>query len=657
MAFNDPPIVDKNSERSEESVLKTRMIFSKKNGFITREVNADDYGVDLYEELIIDSGATGQIFPIQIKSAQKAQFIYKENKVYYTLPFSTSRLGYLLKNPSLPGLIIFYDGSSGNLYYDFVTSIYNRIRLDKKDYKWKSQEKVTISFPEDNLLNDDTVKNIHKIIGLRFEKIQQAVYDSSSRIDFGFSEMEDRQISLPDDRAQKIVSGLEKIGPVLFNERKYPELMELLEQLPKKYLDTPIMAYLAALVYTENGNVLSSDYYLQLCKRFKKLYSDQEWEALLIQRSKTDFYLGSYSNIELLEKLKELRQALRFPENISNLEININQFQIVEALNNLEIDEELYIKTNDIYESIESLDINMEQKNFQILYQTDNLVGVIFPKLVNHLNDIKLYSRVHPSFIVNNQEKLVLLNNAMEKVFKRINNVYDYAEKNGNTLLLASAYDRMGQISLNLDLCYFILDIIPGNIDDLKRSLEGTISYQIKAYNLYKNLSVLPQAFTVINMAYETHRLAHVWIDYSLDEIIELSTIKKEISTFDSETFTKNFNSVVDKIIHDKKLGSEGKGDLVLNEHQFDMMVRKMMDILNLPLDRSENIKNELKAIDFFNLNCKNKDFALLTDQANPALGDDKYKFPSKFAIVSKKTNIIYAEGYDIKEMLEKLDI
>jgi hypothetical protein len=77
MAFTDPPYVDKNSERSEESVLKTRMIFSKKNGFITREVNADDYGVDLYEELIINKGATGQIFPIQIKSAQKAQFIYK----------------------------------------------------------------------------------------------------------------------------------------------------------------------------------------------------------------------------------------------------------------------------------------------------------------------------------------------------------------------------------------------------------------------------------------------------------------------------------------------------------------------------------------------------------------------------------------------------
>lgn len=123
MAFNDPPYVDKNSERCEESVLKTRLVFSKKNGFITREVNADDYGVDLYGELVIDGGATNQIFPIQIKSTLKAQFVYKENKKHYTLPFPTSRLGYLYKNPSYSGLIVFYEETSEKIYYDFVTNI------------------------------------------------------------------------------------------------------------------------------------------------------------------------------------------------------------------------------------------------------------------------------------------------------------------------------------------------------------------------------------------------------------------------------------------------------------------------------------------------------------------------------------------------------
>ena len=49
-------------------------------------------------------------------------------------------------------------------YYDFVTNIFNRILLDKKDNKWMLQEKVTIAFSEDNLLDVTNIQNIHKII-------------------------------------------------------------------------------------------------------------------------------------------------------------------------------------------------------------------------------------------------------------------------------------------------------------------------------------------------------------------------------------------------------------------------------------------------------------------------------------------------------------
>lgn len=657
MAFNDPPYIDKNSERCEESVLKTRLIFSKKNGFITREVNADDYGVDLFGELVIDGGATNQIFPIQIKSTQKAQFIFKENKTHYTLPFSTSRLGYLYKNPSYSGLIVLYEETSGKIYYDFVTNIFRRILLDKKDNNWMIQDKVTISFPEDNLLDNKHIREIHKVICLRFEKIQQAVYDSQNRIDLGFSLLENRSINQSEDRSRKIVSALEKIGPVLFNERRYPELIEYLEQLPKIYIDKPQIAYLAALVYSENGNVLSADYFLKLCERYKKFYSEKEWEALLLQRSRTDFLLGHYTNNELLAKLKALRAEVSSPENSMNLEININQFQLVEAIHSLEIDEELYNKTNKIYAGIEDLDINAEQKNFQILFQTDNLVGAILPKLLNSLNDRRLYERVHPSFIKNNQEKLELINVTFERVFRKINEVHDFAEKNENKLLLASAYDRLGKVSLNLDLCYFFLDTIPDDIEGLKRSLEGTISYQLKAYNLYKSLSVLPEAFTVLNMAYETHRLSKEWIDYNLDEVVTLSKIKSEISSFDNESFAKRFSSVVDQIINDRKLGTLNGLDNALNETQVEIIAQKIIGILNLPPDRFDNVKNEIESFEFFKSNCKNKELVLLTNQEDPFIGADKYRFPTKFAIASEKTHVIYAEGYDVKEMLMRLSV
>ncbi len=82
--------IDKNAERSEESVLLVRTFFSKKNGFISREVASDDYGVDINCELIVDGNVTHSIFPIQIKSAAKAQYIFKNGEKHYNLTFLTS---------------------------------------------------------------------------------------------------------------------------------------------------------------------------------------------------------------------------------------------------------------------------------------------------------------------------------------------------------------------------------------------------------------------------------------------------------------------------------------------------------------------------------------------------------------------------------------
>jgi len=51
MAFNDAPVVEDNSKRSEESVDAVRVFFTKRNGFVYRE-EAPDYGVDVNVELI-----------------------------------------------------------------------------------------------------------------------------------------------------------------------------------------------------------------------------------------------------------------------------------------------------------------------------------------------------------------------------------------------------------------------------------------------------------------------------------------------------------------------------------------------------------------------------------------------------------------------------
>ena len=54
MGFWDNPIIDRNAERSEVSVLQTRLRLSLENGFVSRVVDgSQDYGVDIYCELQI----------------------------------------------------------------------------------------------------------------------------------------------------------------------------------------------------------------------------------------------------------------------------------------------------------------------------------------------------------------------------------------------------------------------------------------------------------------------------------------------------------------------------------------------------------------------------------------------------------------------------
>lgn len=649
MAFNDPPYVDKNAERSEESVLKTRMIFSKKNGFIAREVASDDYGVDLYNELIIDNGASSHIFPIQIKSVKKAPFIYKDDIKHFTLPFSTSRLGYLYRNMSFSGLIVLYNESSEKLYYDFATSIFNRILFDKKDNTWMSQSTVTISFPEENLLDANSIIDIHKIIRLRFEKILHATSNLHNSFDLSFSLFEDQKTNQSDAQSKKIVKLLTEIGVTLFNERKYPELIELLEKLPKKYIDKPQIAYLAAIVYTETGNVLSSDYFLKVCFKNKMHYSVEEWEPLLLQRYKTDFNFGAYTTAELLDKLHELKKVVSVTENKLNIEININQFEILSIIEDIDIDESLIKKTNRIYDTICNSDLNPELMNYQILFQTDNLISVLFIKFSDILINRKLYESSSDSFIHENEETIEYLKKSIKNILIKLNEVLSNAIEGKNDLLRGHAYDRIAKVSLNSYLCYYMVGIEPDNINETKILLEGTLKYQLKAYEIYQKHLVLPEASKVITQSYETHRLSNDWVNHDLNQIIELDEIKNRIASFSNESYFKTFNSVVDQFLQDKLISSENRKVEPFNEKQLERAANRLLNVYQLPINRKENLKKELLSINNFTRNCINKDLVVMSNQSS---GHNRYKHPSKYRIVSRSTGIVYAEGYIIEDLL-----
>lgn len=124
MAFNDKPIVDMNAERSQESVLKTQLYFSKKNGFISHEVDgANDYGVDLMCQITEEKKALPFYFPIQIKSKKSYMVKTINNESFKKFSFLTSRLGYLIRHTPSAGLIVIYDESHRKDLFRFRVGI------------------------------------------------------------------------------------------------------------------------------------------------------------------------------------------------------------------------------------------------------------------------------------------------------------------------------------------------------------------------------------------------------------------------------------------------------------------------------------------------------------------------------------------------------
>lgn len=148
MGFDTLPKIDLNSERSKDSVIKTRNAFMRKYGFISREVDgSQDYGVDIYSEIIDNGEATGVIFPIQVKSGKRAQIIHKKDGQYISLKFKNSRFGYLCKQLPYYGIIVFYDENNDILYYDYVRDLYERLVLEKPDDAWKGLEYIMLHIP------------------------------------------------------------------------------------------------------------------------------------------------------------------------------------------------------------------------------------------------------------------------------------------------------------------------------------------------------------------------------------------------------------------------------------------------------------------------------------------------------------------------------
>lgn len=646
MAFDDNPIVDKNAERSEESVNKSRLLFAKKYGFNSHYVEgAYDYGVDIYSELISAGRALSFIFPIQIKSTKKAQHVFKNNIKYYTISFLTSRLGYLYRDKSRPGLVILYDESKDLFYYDFVWELINRIKLEKNDDSWKENATVVIHFPETNILNETNLSSIHKKCLNYFLNANSIIQNAENN---GYNLYTGKDITKTYDTS-KAVELLEGIATHLFNIGEYSKILSLLDIVQKKDLKRPKVAYIAALTYAETGDLFEADFYLKVCFSKSEEFTEEEFLTLEMQKFKVDFGLGGLERKELILKLKRIKEKTNNIDNIINIDININMLEISQKVGEFNFDETIFESTVNIFNSIEHSTQSEEQKHFQKVFQAENLSTVLMRMYSDFINNnLFTLDSTNPIVLEERNKKQESINLIFKRIIQYIEGSLKYAQSVSNKLLEAHAYHKLATAFFSMNLCLYInkktVDKKPAKI-----ILSETLNNTLKAYNLFLELQVNHEAYLAITLGYEIIRLSEEWLAENLNKVITLERVKKEMISFSQYQFYSKFNSVIDKFSQEN---TDDNDFSKMSDSFLELFATKFIQENKLPEERIINLLNEMKAYRLFQQKCKNSELQLITNQKY--LGND-YKFPSSYAIINIKTNQILVEGGDINNLIKEI--
>jgi len=648
MSFYTCPKIDLNAERSEISVLKTREFFSKRNGFVSHEVNGtQDYGVDIYAQLIEDSNVSGGLVPVQIKSAKKGQGICKRRGNFISLKFSTSRLGHLCRHVPYYGIIIFYDEDSDILYFDYVWEIYKRVMNDKKDDSWKNNKYIYIHFPIENILESNTIENIREIFIQIYYNNTRLVNDLGINYDIPVLEKGNRYI--PFKQKHEIIKHLEEKGADLFNRNQYKDIILLLEELSIKEISSKeLLLFLAAVSYTEVGKLLDAEFYLTKCFKNRDLYNEGLMEILELQKIKVDFAFGKYNDTKLLEKLYELKGNVVSKDNIATIDHLISMLQLGNSIGNTDFEIKDIEDIEKGFETIENTTGSEKQRYFQRIFQSELLLHAVNRLYADYINNSKLYP------FGETQERIDLFQYITDR-FQLILDINKtaiiYSKKNNTPLIEAHAKNTIANLCFAVNYSHFFNQQKPTNIDYLKNQFEEALQNALDSHNLFQDSSMLKESYLAIRTVYDLYRLSEEALEIKLDYIINIEQIKEKIEQFSDCEFYSQHNSTVDFYCstYSSTENTIDYSDKAIEQFSFQIVKSK-----RLPIERVGNLKNELINCRNFNKYCKNKELMLLTVQRT-IKDENLWENPTLYQIINSKTGNYIIEGSNILDMLQKL--
>lgn len=537
MAFDDNPIVDRHAERSQESVLKTQLWFSKKNGFIPHLIDgSDDYGVDIMCQLTEKGEALSFNFPIQIKSKKSYSEIEEDGELFKAFSFVTSRLGYLVRHVPYAGLVVIYEEDTQQLFFETVLELFNRVRESHDDLSWKKQHTVTLHIPSRNVVDKDNIQKLHTEIVRHFRQNNQLIIDHGSSYNIP-------AVDTPLE-TDSTVSFLIKYGQELFDANMYHHLSKVLQRLTMASVNTKEIVYLSAITYVETGNLIDADYFSRLCDKHISQFTADQKDLLNAQRFRLEYYLGKKSTSELKSMLENSTEAHLTASQRISLKLNLLNLDLLNFIPDEQYDEKFISSIERTLGEVEASDQPNTIKQYQFMYLSD-LLGRAVSGI---LTQMFLNTKISESLGVSPQsperqkrtERIQYLNRL------GLNYLIDarkFAQDTNNDLLEAFA-------KYYLALSFF------GNLrsyqianrhweENPKEYMELIYADSIDAYTYFNRKGMRPLASKAIYLALEINLLADLWAGFNLDSIAKRSQIEKILSDFEGSDFRVSRQSLV----------------------------------------------------------------------------------------------------------------
>lgn len=651
MGFGTLPKIDLNSERSEDSVIKTRSAFMRKRGFISREVDgSQDCGVDIYSEITNNGEATGIIFPIQIKSGKRGQIIHKKDGQYISLKFNNGRFGYLCGQIPLYGIIVFYDEENDILYFDYVRDLFIRLNENRIDDSWKSQEHIMLHIPIDNILDNDSIEEIRKsflIIHenhlnlIQFKGPEYGVFPINSTSYESFGKI-------------GIIRKLEKDGIPLFNNFQCAEIVKLLVELPNKDIFTnPKLLFLATIAYAEMGYLLDASlyrkkyFYLDLKKRLGPEFE----EILIIYEFVIDHGLGYYNRSETMAKLLDLKTKITSPDNLSAIETHISMLKVEETLGDKIYTVEDVEEVVNVIRSIEKRASSETQKIIQKAIQSEILIHSISRLYADSLTDSYLYSMTPEPPEREVIKKYII--DIFDLIFKINKDALKQNEANQNNKIEAIAKHNIAKCYYSIYSSQYINRLNPDNKEKVESELNEGIRFALDSWQIYQRLSMFRDAYLAIREVYELYRLGEEYIDEKLDIHIKLDKIKKILNGYEQFDFYTQHVSTIDMYCNQINKHRTMPLPEISMENLEDMAPR-LLQALHLPYERIENMKNDYLQFSNFNEHCDTSTLRLLSNQIKADV-NDFWKESVRYLIRDEESEKNLIEGDDVINMLKQI--